>query len=51
MRGDDRFEIYYKGGEYKVSIPRYEGGEVVRAWVYDAAIERIASLEAALRPG
>lgn len=51
MKEEDRFLITrdYSYGGYRVTIPRYEGGEVVRAWAYDAAVARITALENALR--
>lgn len=40
---DGRFRISLINGAYKVSIPSYQGGEVVPAEVYDAAIASEAS--------
>jgi hypothetical protein len=42
----ERFEILWKDGAYKVSIPNFDGGEVVLARLYD---ELRAKLEAAQR--
>lgn len=36
-----RFRISYRDGSYRVSIPNYEGGEVVRAEHYDKEIGRL----------
>lgn len=44
-----RFRISYNDGVYRVSIPRYHGGEVVNAEAYDANQRRIVELEEALR--
>jgi hypothetical protein len=41
-----RFKIMYRNGAYYVSIPEYQGGEVVDASIADAlvkALERLAS--------
>jgi hypothetical protein len=40
-----RFTITWRDARYFVSIPEYQGGEVVRAEVHDA---RVAELEGAL---
>lgn len=43
--GDDRiiqrFRITYRDNEYRVSIPNYEGGEVVRAEHYDRQVNAL----------
>jgi len=41
-----RFRISYRNGDatYRVSIPNYEGGEVVNAEAYDALAEQRAEL-------
>lgn len=35
----NRFRITYRGGAYFVSIPRYHGGEVVKAGVVDELVK------------
>ena len=43
-----RFRIAWRNGEYKVSIPNYEGGEVVEASAYDSSQATIRELVEAL---
>ena len=38
----NRFRISYRDGAYMVSIPNYDGGEVVRADLYDATNKTLA---------
>lgn len=40
-----RFKISYRDGAYFVSIPRYHGGEVVNAELYDSTRTQLAALE------
>lgn len=44
----DRFTISYRDGAYKVSIPNYDGGEVVSAAAYDQLSALCAQMAAAL---
>ena len=44
-----RFHISYRNAAYRVSIPMYEGGEVVNAEAYDALAEQRAELLEAVR--
>lgn len=46
-----RFKITWSNCEYRVSIPRYKGGEVVTADEHDALSVRVARLEDALKRG
>lgn len=40
MTNAKRFSIIWRNGEYKVTIPNFDGAEVVLASDYDAAIQR-----------
>jgi hypothetical protein len=40
----NRFRISWDGGAYHVSIPNYDGGEVVDAALFDEAVEIITGL-------
>lgn len=49
-QGAESFRIsVHPNGYYQVSIPRYEGGEVVRKSDYDDALRKIETLAGALR--
>ena len=44
-----RFKITWSNCEYRVSIPRYKGGEVVTADEHDALLARHNALEEAVK--
>lgn len=47
----DRFTIRWFDGMYRVSIPEYEGGEVVKAEAYDRLRQIAAEAAAAIMLG
>lgn len=45
-----RFRIDWQNSEYKVTIPKYDGGEVVDAESYDKLLQEYQKLQMATNP-